>query len=66
MYEHAVARTLRGVRSRSTFAGPTGERLRSRGEDKEESLSMMKDMGHVALLTAAEEVELARQIQVRR
>jgi RNA polymerase primary sigma factor len=58
-----VQRTLRGVRSRSAFAGAGTERTRSRGEDKEESLSMMKEMGSVPLLTAGEEIELARQIQ---
>jgi len=64
-YEHAVQRTLRGVRSRSAFGGGPEAGARRAGDDREETLSMMKDLGQVSLLTAAEEVELARHIQAR-
>ena len=66
VYEHAVQRTLRGVRSRAAFAGAAAERLSRRSDDREDALSLLKEMGSTPLLTAAQEVELARQIQVCR
>ena len=67
--ELAVQRTLSGVRSRAGTFGKSSESARARGrgsDEKEDALSLMRDLGQVALLTAAEEGELARQIQVRR
>lgn len=66
-YDKAVQRTMRGVRSRSgTYAKLVdAARVRGKGEEKEDAMSLMRDLGGVALLTAAEEVELARKIQAR-
>ena len=57
---------MRGVRSRSGTYSKLVEtaRVRGKGEEKEDAMSLMRDLGGVALLTASEEVELARKIQV--
>jgi len=65
--KRAQQRTARGAHARGAFAasGAAEDRSSSRArlEDKEDVLPMMKDLGNVSLLTASQEVELARHIQ---
>ena len=70
LYEMAVQRTLRSVRSRSTaFARggddqPGGRSVRrSSGVEREDAVNLVKDLGHIQLLTTAQEVQLAKQVQ---
>lgn len=70
-YELAVQRTLRGVRSRTTAFARTQEReegqtravRRNGAVEREESVNLVRDLGHMQLLTAAQEVQLAKQVQ---
>lgn len=63
----AAQRTRLTSRTRAGTFGKPAEAMRSKGRgsdgEKEDAMSLMRNLGSVSLLTAAEEVELARHIQ---
>ena len=63
LYESAVERTLQGVRSRSSFSN-NSTAAPARGRTKE-GKSRPEPSNSSPLLTASDEVELAKKIQVR-
>ena len=64
-YESAVERTLQGVRSRSSFASSTSPAAKAKGRGGKEGPTRREPSNSSPLLTAADEVELAKKIQVR-
>lgn len=68
VYESAVERTLQGVRSRAAFASGSAPKVKGRGKTQAEGEAPSRreptSAGHT-LLTAADEVQLAKKIQVR-
>ena len=63
LYESAVERTLQGVRSRSSFASRALATPKGKGRGKEEGPARREPSNSSPLLTAADEVELAKMIQ---
>ena len=65
LYESAVERTLQGVRSRSSFASSSAPAAKAKARGGKEGPSRREPSNSSPLLTAADEVELAKKIQVR-
>ena len=63
LYESAVERTLQGVRSRSSFASRALATPKGKGRGKDEGATRRESSNNSPLLTAADEVELAKMIQ---
>ena len=63
LYESAVERTLQGVRSRSSFASRALTTPKGKTRGKEEGSSRRESSNSSPLLTASDEVELAKMIQ---